>query len=168
MEITKRTENGIANFSIVQNFLCVEDYLLHLRQEYNIVPDPEVIQMLKAINFRSTYKMEYRVACMDGGLFEKRTFLISSKKKAKECGLKTPNPVIACLLYDLFLQDETLCRDKKYFIILHNEIEANLCDEFSFLAIENEGRIPRLVRYIDEPLPGVGFISEADSIVFMK
>lgn len=164
---------SLREIKLLQNFMSPADFLLHLKMEYSVELDSDVEEMVKLLDFASSYKSEVCACVVDGAAFPSRTYLFATRDIAKEQGLKNPDPIAVCLLFDYLLENFDSISGFRFVIAPHDEIKAKGCsalkiDEFDLLAISHESNHPRLIRYSDEPLPGVGFVNKNDAILFLK
>ena len=148
-----REQDGIIRFSVTSDGTTGEGWITRLESKGNKV-SPYAKQVLRSTAFQPTNGVTTEIAVMKGSLFTDDDRITSKiRAKAKEYQFQTPHAEVACLIREMFTDEEIKEMGLTWIVTMHEPIEDS--DRYPYLlGTDRRGGSPWLDANDDEPGDG--------------
>ena len=118
-----REENGVIYFKVTSDGTTGQEWIERLEKQ-GFKLSKYAKDLLLSKEFKSTTGIEYTIAVLKGNLFTDSNRITKKiRSEAAKRKLSTPNPEIACLIRELFSDEEIKAMGLAWIVIFHKPIK---------------------------------------------
>jgi hypothetical protein len=144
-----REENGVIYFTVTSDGTSGEDWITRLEAKGYKVSD-YAKSVLRSSDFVPTNGITTEIVVLKGELFEEETRVAKNiREEAQRRGLASPNPEVACLIRELFMNKELEEMGLWAVVAMHEPIVDSSGP--SLLGVDRDDDGGWLYAYCDEP-----------------